>query len=110
MKNEFKRMVELAGLNEIKINTPGVGIINKWKLSYADDNTIYITPIGKDRPWIDGRIRDTTVTLNTEIKDIEGIRFLKTLGAELNITPKPGPYNTFELTLPEEDLNSIFTK
>jgi hypothetical protein len=60
-------MMELAGLTEIKVNTPGVGIINKWELSYADDRTIYITPIGKTKPWIDGRIRDTTATLITEI-------------------------------------------
>jgi hypothetical protein len=96
-------------LQEIKVNKPGLDPwdFKKWKLQYADDNNLYITPINNSRPWIDGRVSEDKVTLQVERNDLKGIEFLKNLGILLNNKSKSGDYNTIELEVSEQDLQNL---
>jgi hypothetical protein len=112
MNQEFRRMQELAGLTEIKVNKSsfsGPGYWNGWQLSYAEDNILYITPTDSRRPWIDGRVINEKVILSAEKTDGKKVEdFFQRLGKQLNATPYDGRYNNIELKVNQQDLDLLF--
>jgi hypothetical protein len=97
-------------LNEMKIKDPNLhNIISKWKLGYAQDDILFITPINNFKPMIDGIVNNGTVTLSAEKTDGEKVKtFLQNLGQQLNATPYDGRFNNIELKVNEQDLQSLF--
>jgi len=85
------------------------GYWNGWELGYAQDNIFHITPAGKSRPWVDGRIINGRAIITADKaggKIVE--KFLQDVGNQLGATPYDGDYNSIELEVSEQDLDSLF--
>ena len=75
MNKEFKRMIELAGLTEIKINIPGdlssPGTFQRFMDSIPNEKYFYVFPDGEDITDDDYDIADDVDLLQLDIFDNE---------------------------------------
>jgi hypothetical protein len=120
MTQEQLRMQMLAGIitegqYKAKLNENdftedgGSGNWNGWELGYAQDDIFHITPAGNSRPWMDGRIKNGRAIITADKADGEMVeKFLQDVGNQLGATPYDSDYNSIELEVSEQDLNSLF--
>ena len=86
------------------------GFWNGWRLGYVQDDIFFIKPASEalKGPNLEGRVRGNMAIITAQDNEPKAVSFLQTLGKQLGSYPSEGDYNTFELTVKEQDLQDLF--